>query len=92
MKTKGKTQNVETPISAEFQPGLPGIPEATIDTFRVNYKFVGPNYALRSASLIIPARGIQEARNIALETISHQHGKKWSSITSIVQLQEDPPF
>lgn len=76
----------------EEQPTLPGIPEITTHFYRVNFQYMGPNYALRQGSLVIPAERIEVARAIAQETIDAQR-KGWNNIVSIVQLKhEEAPF
>lgn len=71
----------------EVQQPLPGIPQATpLNTYRVNFQYQGPNYALRAGSLIIPALDIQNARLIANGTLKDQYGDKWFNINKIVTI------
>lgn len=76
----------------EEQPTLPGIPEIETHFYRVNFQYMGPNYALRQGSLVIPAERIEIARATAEETINNTR-KGWHNIVSIVQLKKDEaPF
>lgn len=79
----------------ETQGTLPGIPQATpLNTYRVNFQYQGPNYALRAGSLIIPALDIANARLLANGTLKDQYGDKWFNITKIVTivLKDEAPF
>lgn len=76
----------------EEQQTLPGVPEAPATTFRVNFQYQGPNYALRAGSLIIPAKDITMARIIANGTLKDQYGDKWFNVTKIQTITEEAPF
>ena len=87
MSTSKKEQKTEV------QPDLPGIPQAVKQTFRVNYQYQGPNFALRAGSLIIQEETIERARIIANGTLKGQYGDKWFNVTKIVKLNDDEaPF
>lgn len=74
------------------QETLPGVEPAITDQamWRVNYQFQGPNYALRAGVLILPARTITEAKALAKETITAQHGARWTNITKVSNITEVP--
>lgn len=76
----------------ETQATLPGIPEAATTTFRVNFQYQGPNYALRAGSLIINETSIEKARIIANGVLKDQHGDRWFNITKIASLNQEAPF
>lgn len=86
MSTSKKEQKTEV------QQDLPGIPKAVNQTFRVNYQYQGPNFALRAGSLIIQEETIEKARIIANGTLKGQYGDKWFNVTKIVTLNEEAPF
>lgn len=77
----------------ETQDTLPGFPIPKITQWRVNFQYQGPNYALRSGSLVIPSDTIDQARILANGTLKDIHGDNWFTITKIVSLTNDEaPF
>lgn len=77
----------------EEQPDLDGIPpaaEPATSVWRVNFQYQGAKNALRAGALIINSATIEGARTEAAYQLAAQHGKKWFSITSIVNLTEIP--
>lgn len=74
------------------QETLPGVPAKDTKLFRVNYQYAAPTMDLRSGTLMIEAKDIQQARDKAVLKLEERFRDKWHKITKIQSVTDEAPF